>query len=283
MKVGDVVQVVGREEYAFADADEFVAGAEKLWRFELLAIEGRPRDKFNLTVDERIDRANELRLRGNEMFKQKRLKRALHYYEKGSALMDVLEAEELGLPGKSDSKAAERNQRIWQCQKPLLLNWALILMKLEHWQEAERKCTEVLMDIDKLNVKALFRRGQCNVNLGNHTQAHSDLSRAAELDTSIAAEVEQEMVKVRKMQRVLDREDEGVAKKAVKGFLRGGDERSEASPPQEVPAGPNPTERLMGILQAQEEAADMSATDHDTFCRQREAIYNQFLNVSSES
>merc|ERR1712113_1276172 len=107
----------------------------------------------------------------------------MDYYERGSSLMDVLEAESLGMPGHVDKAAAERNQKIWACNKPLMLNWALILMKLERWAEAERKCTEVLMDIDKLNVKALFRRGQCNVQLRLHAQARKDLSRAAELDT----------------------------------------------------------------------------------------------------
>merc|ERR550525_446535 len=103
--------------------------------------------------------------------------------------MDVLEAEELGMPGHVDSKAAERNARTWQCQKPLLLNWALILIRLEKWVEAERKCTEVLMDIDKLCVKALYRRGVCNIHLGDQDQARTDLMRASELDTSIAPEV----------------------------------------------------------------------------------------------
>jgi len=278
MKVGDIVEVIGRGEHAFADDEAFKASAERRWRFELLSVQGKARDKFNMTTDERIEFADELRLRGNDLFKKRRILRAMDYYERGSALMDVLEAEELGMPGKVDKQAAERNSRIWQCQKPLLLNWALILMKLERWQEAERKCTEVLMDIEKLNVKALFRRGQCNIHLGNHEQARTDLDRAAELDTSIAQEVEREMVKVRQMQKEADKEDEGLAKKLVEGFVEASDPRSTAAVPSEAaPSAPAPGESLMEVLQAQEAAAEKDRVDEDTFCRQREAIYNQFL------
>merc|ERR1719254_51258 len=152
----------------------------------------------------------------------------MDYYERGSKLMDVLEAEELGMPGgRPDKQAAERNQRIWRCQQPLLLNWALILMKRGCWREAERKCTEVLMDIEKECVKALFRRGQCNIHLGDHEQARTDLRRAAELDTSIAVEVERELVKVELIQKEVDKDVKPLAQKLTKGYIEAGDRRSQ--------------------------------------------------------
>jgi len=280
VKIGDIIEVVGRGEHAFADDEEFVAGTERRWHFELISIgdTGKGKyDKFQLDADGRIDRANELRLRGNAMFKKGRLLRAMDYYERGAALMDVLEAEDMGgVKVKTDEVAAEKNRRIWACNKPLLLNWALILMKLGRWREAERKCTEVLMDIDKLCVKALFRRGVCNVNLCNKDQARSDLRRAAELDTSIAADVEKEMVKVERLQKASDREIKPVAEKAVKGLFKAGDTRSTEPPPKEE-AGPDPTTTLMGMLRSQESAAERDSTDEDTYCRQREAIYRHFL------
>lgn len=277
MKVGDIMDVIGRGEHAFADDEKFQPGQERKWRVEFLSIGGKPLDKFALSTDERVDRANELRLRGNDMFKKGRLLRAFDYYERGSSLMDVLEAEELGMPGKVNSEAAKKNQRIWQCQKPLLLNWALVLMKLHRWEEAERKCTEVLMDIDKLNVKALFRRGQCNVQLRLPEQAKKDLSRAAELDTSIAPEVEREMVMVREMEMEEDKQDRPIAKKLVEGFVQAGDERSLGLAPVGPQAVPDPTSNLYGMLQAQEAAAETSDVSKDDYCRQREAIYNQFI------
>ena len=41
------------------------------------------------------------------------------YYERGSSLMDVLEAEDLGggmAASKIDKVAAEKNKKIWACQ-----------------------------------------------------------------------------------------------------------------------------------------------------------------------
>jgi len=278
MKIGDIMDVTGQGEYAFADEEEFSAGVERHWRFELISVGGKSMDKFKLDCDERIERANELRLQGNVMFKQNRLLRAMDYYERGSNLMDVLEAEDLGMPGHTDKKAAERNQRIWRCQQPLLLNWALILMKLNRWRDAERKCTEVLMDIEKENVKALFRRGQCNIHLGNHEQARTDLRRAAELDTSIGREVDREMLKVEEMQREADSQDRGFAQQVVGEFLKENDARSELPPPKEAPPPMAPEGGpLIGTLEAQKKAAEESGLDEESYMRQREAIYSQFL------
>merc|ERR1711985_162086 len=84
-----------------------------------------------------------------------------------------------------DEKAVANNKRIRECQKPILLNWALCLQKQSEWKEAWDKCQEVLLDIEKDNVKALFRRAQCNIQLNEVEQAKADLDRAEELDSSI--------------------------------------------------------------------------------------------------
>jgi len=278
MKVCDVVEVVAYGEQGATDEEDPIQAEQKrCWRFELTSIDGKVKhDKFALSTDERIELAEQLRLRGNEFFKRGRPLRALDFYEKGSALMDVLEAEDLGT-GKIDKVAEEKNQRIWACQKPLLLNWSLILMKHGRWRDAERKCTEVLMDIDKLNVKALFRRGQCNLNLGNIEQARGDLRRARELDTSISAEVDKELAKVDALQKEEDKDDVEVAKKVTKGYLKAGDIRSTLPPPKETPTPPPESKNIMKVLRAQEAAAAAECVDEDTYRRQREAIYNSLL------
>lgn len=289
MKVGDIRQVEAEDEHAFADDEEPKDGIKRSWRFELIAISGKPKDKFSLQTDERIDRANELRLRGNDMFKKNRLLRAMHYYEAGSSLMDVLEAEDLGMPGKVDKKAAETNQRIWQCQKPLALNWGLILMKKERWQEAERKFTEVLMDIDKLNVKALYRRGVCNINLFDlepHRvdllpQAMYDLRRAAEMDQDIVKDVAKQVEKVEKRQKEIDDREKDRGKTILDGYTYIGDERSVCgAPPAEKPAKA-PGELLIERLAEHDRAAEQVDMDYTSieYKRQREALYNSFLHA----
>ncbi|CAE8610672.1 unnamed protein product [Polarella glacialis] len=220
MQVGDIMQVVASGEYALADDEEVKAPGvanepEKRWRFELATASGQAHDKFKLSVDERIALASELKERGSAMLRKGRLLRAVDYYQRGSSLMDVLEAEDLGLPGNKNPKAVASNTRIRECQQPILLNWALVLMKRNLWKEAEDKCTEVLLDIDKGCVKALFRRGQCRVQLSSLEEARKDLLAARDLDSSVAGDVEKELAKLQRQQKVLDREDRSWAKKAL--------------------------------------------------------------------
>jgi tetratricopeptide (TPR) repeat protein len=277
MKVGDVMEVVAHGEHAFADSEKVDPDAERRWPyFELLAISGSGKTKFSMKTDERIHLANAFRLRGNDMFKVGRHLRAMDYYERGSSLMDVLEADSLGMPnGWTDKQAEASNKRIWACQKLLLLNWALILMKYERWEDAERKLTEVLMDVDKLNVKALFRRGVCNFHLGRQDQARTDLDRAAEMNTGLRGVVDWWLVKVEALQRQVDKQHVPFAKKVVQDLEGARDSRSE-NPPQEGTPTPTPQDRMMMELMGQEAENDESE-DLDLFCAQRSAIYNKFM------
>lgn len=300
LQVGDVVDVVATGEHALADDDTLDHGASssRKWRFEVATVKGTAQDKFRLTVEERIEVAQQLRERGNAMLKQGRLLRACDHYERGSGLMDVIEAEDMGMPGsKKDATAVANNRRLRECQQPLLLNWALALMRRKQWHEAERKCSEVLLDIDGACVRALFRRGQCQVQLGNLEDAKKDLLKARDLENSIADEVEKELVKLRRQQKVLDQKDRSWAQKALQKGLA--DERSAqsaqvlsqaqpeecrdketskarlmpSSTPDRAPAGAS----LVDVLAAQAKAASEAQVDDDTYARQREAIYNQFI------
>lgn len=299
--IGEVVEVTGRGEFAFADCEELVKGEERRWRFELVTVGAEGKDKFRMTTSERIEQASKLRERGNTMMKKGRLVRAADHYERGSSLMDVIEAEDLpGQEGTKDQKAVEANRRIRSCQQPLLLNWALVLIKQGKFHEAERKCTEVLLDIDKSCVKALFRRGQCHIELGNLEEARADLRRAQDLDQSIVSEVERELTKLERRQKKVDAKDKRWAQKALQGAL--GDSRSAPPPSPATPvddedegldirvkesaatrvnagaAGDAPARPdLMATLEAQERKADADEIDELTWCRQREAIYNQFM------
>jgi len=88
------------------------------------------------------------------------------------------------------------------------------------------------------------------------------------------------MAQVRRLEEAADREDKALAKRLVTGFKEAGDARSDAHPPVEsAPPGASPTERLMKDLQDHEAAADSNETDEDTYRRQRENIYRQFMAV----
>jgi len=59
-------------------------------------------------------------------------------------------------------------------------------LKLERWGQAVENCSKVL-EIDKENVKALFRKGTANAKLKNFEQALKDLNAATKLSPNDAA------------------------------------------------------------------------------------------------
>mmetsp|Transcript_14125 Transcript_14125/g.29577 ORF Transcript_14125/g.29577 Transcript_14125/m.29577 type:complete len:448 (-) Transcript_14125:73-1416(-) len=311
LQVGEVCEVLGRGEYALADMDQEAAPPEgRRWRFEVATVSGSGKSKFSLKADERIEWANELRERGNAMLKRGRILRAGDYYDRGSSLLDIIEAEDT-MPGKKDQKAVATNTRIRECQKPLLLNWGLVLTRQGKWETAERKFTEVLLDIDKHCVKALFRRGQCFAELSRCEEARHDLLHARDLDDAIAADVEKELAKVARKQKAIDSKSKGFMKKALaKGLSDSRSEKAATAPsaPAQLAqdddnegidchvkessttrlnpstggamaasdSDPN-SSPLIERLKAQERAAMNDGVDEITWCRQREALYNSIL------
>ncbi|KAL9669303.1 hypothetical protein QQ045_006847 [Rhodiola kirilowii] len=61
------------------------------------------------------------------------------------------------------------------------LNNAACKLKLKEYKEAEKLCTKVL-ELESTNVKALYRRAQAYINLGDLDVAEFDVKKALELD-----------------------------------------------------------------------------------------------------
>lgn len=243
--------------------------------------------------------------------KKGRLLRAGNYYERGSQWCDVVEAEDLGMQGKKDEKAVATNKRIRECQKPLLLNWGLVLIRMRNFEIAERKFTEVLMDIDKHCVKALFRRAQCFIELERCEEAKKDLWHARDLDDAIGVDVEKELLKAARKQKAIDMKNKDFMKKAFAHGLS--DSRSESKAEAKTGAlvdnenegidcrvkensatrmnpikshGRHVTDEkvdsLMGRLEMQKQMADEEGMDDITYARQREELYNSFLRANPQ-
>ncbi|KAG8678671.1 hypothetical protein FRC09_019655 [Ceratobasidium sp. 395] len=66
------------------------------------------------------------------------------------------------------------------------LNRAAAYLKLNKNQDAERDCSTVLK-LQPTNVKAMFRRAQAKIGLGNFSDARTDLLAAAKADPGNAA------------------------------------------------------------------------------------------------
>lgn len=307
LSIGDIVDITATGVHTLADNDECPPPEEPCkWQLEIVSAtaSGTHTDKFRMSADERMERATQLRLKGNAMMQRGRWLRAGDYYEKGSSFLDVIEAEDFGY-GNKNPEAVAANKRIRETQMPLLLNWSVVLMRQRKWSDAIQKCDEVLADVDSKCVKAYLRRGQCRMELGLLDDARKDLQKAHDFDESVADEVRKVMVQLEHKQKVVDKKDAAWARRAVKNAFT--DSRSEKlvaqkkKEPEEdgsdndgidchvaesskarvnpsntdITGSTSPVHPMMAALKSQEESS--STCDDITWCRQREHIYNSFL------
>jgi len=137
---------------------------------------------FIESFQERIEEAQKLKDRANEMFSTGKFDDALSYYDDAIAALPPRpaapqsengesEAEDLG--GKGKGKANEvppsdldaEDAEVQKLRAVLHCNTAACHLKLEQWKEAVRACGEALID-EPNYVKALHRRATANEKIG---------------------------------------------------------------------------------------------------------------------
>jgi len=112
---------------------------------------------------------------GNIQFKQGNYQLALQIYERGVLIVN-------GTYGMDENDSAKMSK----LEKELDLNMALCRIKLKQYPEAIENCKMVL-NFDKTNVKALFRKGQAYLLMGEYDQAEKDFHDVLQLDSNNAA------------------------------------------------------------------------------------------------
>ena len=181
------------------DLDMILADQSPLcFELELLRVE-KPgeykQDHWAMTDVEKNLAIPKLKEEGNLLYKQGHLEGAsLKYYEALSYLEEQLIKEK--------PQCEE-----WQCiairKVPFLLNYAQCKMVLKEYADVIRHTTMVL-EIDGMNVKALYKRGMAYSASWDMEGAKEDLKRAAELQPSLNKVVEQELQDLAKRVREKD-------------------------------------------------------------------------------
>jgi len=111
---------------------------------------------------------------GNHWFKQQDYSKAKRKYNKAIKYLEEY-------ANQVDEVTEEVEEELGKALTlPILLNIAMVSLKLEDWDEVIENCNNVL-DQDEANVKAYFRRGQANRGLKDLDGAKADLSKALEL------------------------------------------------------------------------------------------------------
>merc|ERR1712161_74542 len=157
----------------------------------------KPKQRGQMSTEERIAHANKLKTEGTEFFKEKRFEEGAAKYEE-AAIFGV----EDGITGNDIPK------------DELLLyvscwaNAAMCYIRLKSWPDAIRTTDHVLeIDSEKSNIKALYRRGVARTHLGLHKEAKIDLMDAYKIDNKnkevrkALAQLKEEVAKAKKKEK----------------------------------------------------------------------------------
>lgn len=133
----------------------------------------REPDSWKLDDAERMTQAKLFKEKGTNYFKANKFSLALKMYEKSRNYVTSSDSDEFK-----------------QFQLLIYLNKALCYQKLNDHDEARDACNEAL-NIDKKNVKALYRRGQSRLALGDSEKALEDFVAVQELEPENKAALNQ--------------------------------------------------------------------------------------------
>lgn len=130
-----------------------------------------PKSEYEMDTKEHFDEANKYKESGNKAFKETRFSSALKRYKKAVELMEHdTEFEE-------NDKTEANNMKL-----KLNNNIALVYFKQKEFGDSLEYCTKVL-DVDSENLKAMTRKGQCNMYLGNFKEARLAFKAALKFKT----------------------------------------------------------------------------------------------------
>ena len=205
MKIGEVCECIAAPPLAYGEAGAPHLGVPSNYpiRFEMELLEWKEahKERRGMTSEARIEEATMLKNRGTDKFKASKWQGAIELYDMATYYIadgffgaDYLQdaAPEETIPKEPPSRdnpppppLFPEGTAVRETAQALvisaLLNAAQCAIKLEDWRIVEGKTSKVLQ-LDKKNVKALFRRGIARTNLGDWYDAKEDLKKANGLD-----------------------------------------------------------------------------------------------------
>ncbi|XP_076056067.1 FK506-binding protein 59kD isoform X2 [Oratosquilla oratoria] len=130
----------------------------------------KAKESWEMDQEEKIDQAKLYKEKGTMYFKQDKFRLAIKQYKK---IVDLLQYDS----GLDDVKKAESHNVLLAGH----LNLSMSFLKLKDNPHAKEYATRAI-ELDKNNVKALFRRGQALLNMGDADLARQDFLKCHKLD-----------------------------------------------------------------------------------------------------
>ncbi|KAJ9547980.1 hypothetical protein OSB04_020523 [Centaurea solstitialis] len=175
MKKGEVAILAIGPEYAFGSTEskqELAAvppNSTVIYEVYLISFI-KEEESWDMNTQEKIEAAGKKKEEGNTFFKDGKYLKAAKRYEKAAKFI------------KYDTSFNEEEKKQAKALKVSCnLNNAACKLKLKDYKQAEKLCTKVL-EVESRNVKALYRRAQAYMNVGDLDLAEVDIKRALEID-----------------------------------------------------------------------------------------------------
>lgn len=159
-------------------SDEFIVSDECITvKFEIMLIHcERHKPVWEWSAEEKYAVALRYKGRGTELFKDSRIVDAFHKFSKACKLLITLEPiTDLELDQHLENNISDLRFALYN-------NMAICQLKQKNYQHVITLCTKVL-DKDKNNVKALYRRGVAYGRMGDNEKAITDLKVVLTLES----------------------------------------------------------------------------------------------------
>jgi len=180
MKIGEKAILRCRSDYAYGEnpTGSIPAGATLNFDVELLGFGPKKKDKWEMSVDEKVAEATTLKEAGTLLFKEGKFLNAVQKYDEAC---EYIEHEKSAV------------SLLLTCR----LNESQAFINMGDYSTACSKATAVIK-LDPNNVKALYRRGLARNHLGLAEEALEDLNRAVSLEPD-NKQVKAEIAKAKKI------------------------------------------------------------------------------------
>ncbi|CAH0585568.1 unnamed protein product [Chrysodeixis includens] len=202
------------EGLGFKDLDELMKNPCDLeFIIEVLKVERSDeyeKELWQYNAKERVELVPLLREKGNKLYIQKKYEDAEKAYHEALSICEQLMIRER----KTDEEWTELNK----IKLPILLNYAQCKLLNGEYYAVIEHCNTVL-EYEKDNEKALYRRGKAHVGAWNPDLAEDDFKKLKSLNPSMAATVDKELEQIKKLRKAKEDQDKDKLKNM---FLKNG-------------------------------------------------------------
>ncbi|XP_013145080.1 PREDICTED: AH receptor-interacting protein isoform X2 [Papilio polytes] len=184
------------EGIGYSDLDDLIRNPCDLeFIIELLKVERSDeyeKEVWQLDIKERLELIPTLKEKGNKLYGEKKFAEAEDAYSQAIAICEQLMLRER----KTDDEWITLNK----IKLPILLNYAQVKLVQEDFYAVIEHCNTIL-EYDKDNEKALYRRAKAHVGAWNPNLAEEDFKRLKAINPTIGTIVDKELEFVKKLRK----------------------------------------------------------------------------------